>query len=123
MTAKDYLSEIQRLKVIIDQKEKERSYIKAVNKSLFPKEEGKFQKLLLEIDGEIAKSLQKWQEIIGQIYSMPDAKSIRILYMRYVQLKTYEAIAEELSYSECYVMELHKKALKAFEKIFLSPVY
>lgn len=67
--------------------------------------------------------MQKRQEIVGQIYSMPDAKSIRILYMRYVELKTYEAIAEELSYSECYVMELHKKALKAFEKIFLSPVY
>lgn len=123
MTAKDYLSEIHRLQVIIGQKGEERSYLKAVNKSLFPKEEGKLQKLLLEIDGEIAGNLQKMQERIGQIYSMPDIKSIRILYMRYVEFKTYEAIAEELSYSESYVAELHKKALKAFERIFLTSVY
>lgn len=67
-----------------------------------------------QISAEWAAYFKKKQEIVNRIYRMDEAAYIDVLIKRYVELKGFEVIAEEMHYSISYTYELHRKALHAF---------
>ena len=67
-----------------------------------------------QISAERAEYFEKKQQIINLIYQLEDAAYIDVLIKRYVELKGFEVIAEEMHYSISYTYELHRKALHAF---------
>ena len=54
--------------------------------------------------------------IAKQIEDMQDVRHKEVLFMRYVQGQSWNAIAEALSYSEVSIFRLHREALLAFEE-------
>lgn len=67
-----------------------------------------------QIGAERAAYFKKKQEIVNRIHRMDEAAYIDVLIKRYVELKGFEVIAEEMHYSISYTYELHRKALHAF---------
>ena len=67
-----------------------------------------------QINAERAAYFKKKQEIVNRIHRMDEAAYIDVLIKRYVELKGFEVIAEEMHYSISYTYELHRKALHAF---------
>lgn len=56
--------------------------------------------------------------IISQINELKAPYS-KILYLRYVDMKNFEQIADELAYTYQYTLELHGVALLMFSKMWL----
>ena len=61
------------------------------------------------------KFVDKKHTIINQIHTLNDSKHIEILHKRYVEFKSFELIAVEMSYTYQYIRELHGNALRKFE--------
>ena len=61
--------------------------------------------------------IDKKSIIISQIDQMDDETHYEILFSRYVERKTFEKIADEMSYSWRQIIRLHGIALKEFEKL------
>lgn len=79
---------------------------------------------LVDIERETDKLIQVYTEkrqiIISQIDSMEDINFYDVLFHRYIEGKTFEAIADDMHYSWRQVMRIHDDALVAFEKKFGS---
>ena len=79
---------------------------------------------LVDLERETDKLIQvyteKRQVIISQIDSMDDMNFYDVLFHRYIEGKTFEAISEDIHYSWRQVMRIHDDALAAFEKKFGS---
>ena len=79
---------------------------------------------LVDIERETDKLIQvyteKRQVIISQIDSMEDINFYDVLFHRYIEGKTFEAISDDMHYSWRQVMRIHDDALVAFEKKFGS---
>ena len=79
---------------------------------------------LVDLERETDKLIQvyteKRQVIISQIDSMEDMNFYDVLFHRYIEGKTFEAISEDMHYSWRQVMRIHDDALAAFEKKFGS---
>ena len=137
MKAKEYLRQLYRLDVIIKQKlrEKEELYyllrgISGIdysrekvqasrpNEASFAKILEKASRLDEEINSEIDKFIDLKHLIIKQIQSMDEHNYIELLYKRYVEFKDFSTIADEMNFVVQYVIELHGKALKAFERTY-----
>lgn len=71
-----------------------------------------------ELDDIIDLYVDKKSVIISQIDQMEDENHYEILFSRYIERKTFEKIADEMSYSWRQVIRLHGIALKEFEKKF-----
>lgn len=56
-------------------------------------------------------------DAVNLINQMPNALYVRILYKRYLELKPWRKIAEELCYSKNYIAAERNKALEMFEMI------
>lgn len=56
--------------------------------------------------------------IINQVQSLNEDRYMNVLFKRYVEYKSYELIAVEMSYSFDYVKELHRDALNFFKEKF-----
>ena len=54
----------------------------------------------------------KRMEVIGVISKVDDADLNELLYLRYVQLETFEGIAYKMSYSYRHTLRLHGRALE-----------
>lgn len=134
MTAKDYLSKVQTLRTMIEQK-KERineirysaSTAQAIRFDVEKLQGGKHIDKIAdavsqivdmekEVESEIVNLIFKQHEIIKQIQQLDNCNYIKLLYKRYVECKTLQVAAEEMNYSYQYILELHKKALVAFGK-------
>lgn len=137
MKAKEYLRQLYRLDVIIKQKlrEKEELYylLRGISGIDYSREkiqasrpnEAPFAKILEkaagldeEINSEIDKFVDLKHLIIKQIQSMEEHNYIELLYKRYVEFKDFSTIADEMNFVVQYVIELHGKALKAFERTY-----
>lgn len=68
----------------------------------------------------VMKYMAKKRKIIDQIEQLDKPIYARILFLRYVERKTYEEIACETCYSFRNVTRLHKKALAEFENMHLA---
>lgn len=67
-----------------------------------------------EIESDIKELLILKNKIINEIQSMDNPVYINILYKRYVQYKSLEEIAVEMSYVYVHTRRLHGLALQAF---------
>ena len=73
----------------------------------------------LEID-QFADAKEK---IIRQIRGLHNKDYVRVLYKVYVQYKSLKVAAAEMKRSYNYTIEVHRKALEAFEKVYSDLVY
>lgn len=134
MTAKEYLSEVQRVKIIIEQKrEKIKEYrhtvtsLQSVRLDVVKVQGGnncidriggtvsKIVDLETEVENDILNLVNFQDEITKQIQEMKNPNHVQLLYKRYIEGKKLLTIAEEMNYTDQYIREMHGKALKAFE--------
>lgn len=137
MKAKEYLQQLQKLDIVINQKLQElyelkkMQDIKAVDytqeKVHCSKQYGAtFEAILIkiidmenEINAEIDSFIDMKHCIINQIQTLDNSKYMQVLYKRYVEYKRLEMVACEMAYTFQYVVLLHGQALKDFEQNFL----
>ena len=138
MNVKEYLGQLERLEILIEQKKEELKRLRELSASVgsptlsvdkvksgstpkgagFEKNIEKCMLLEEEIRQEIAAFTDKRHTIINQIQGLGNAKYISVLYKRYVEYKRLDEIAEEMHYIYSYTRLLHKKALLEFEKTY-----
>ena len=78
--------------------------------------EGLREEIQRDLDSLVAQK-QEIMQMIGQL-SKPEYQTV--LELRYLSLWTWEKIAMNMNYSENYIYELHRAALKAFEAVAAS---
>lgn len=137
MTAKEYLQQLERADVIIEQKMKEQADLEELSKCVRAIDNGKDRvsssgtgdapfvnpvlKIVMleqEINAEIDKYVDLKRKITGEIQSLQDPQFIKVLFKRYVEYKGFDKIAVELKCSERNVYTIHGQALKDFtEKV------
>lgn len=135
MTAKRYLSELQLIQMEIEQLQEEREmYLEmatSISVRLSPVKvqtsgsvdrigdnTSKAADLARMLDKKVNKLMEKQQEITNMIRGLHDKNFIQVLYKVYVQFKTIKQAAVEMKRSYTYTLELHKKALAAFETVY-----
>lgn len=70
-----------------------------------------------DINHRIDELVSMKQEAFSMINRIPDLDQQNILIGRYIQLKKWEDISDELNFSMQWVYELHGKGLLAFSKV------
>lgn len=133
MTAKEYLSEVQKLQNDIELEQRElqsvrdaatritTSYsgVKVQSNSHYDKVADNATKIA-DLESEIVTDIEQLfalkHRIINQIQGLGNINYVNVLYFRYVELNDFFTIAEQMNYTYQYVVFLHGKALKAFEK-------
>lgn len=68
------------------------------------------------IDEELCSFWDKQDEVTEQIQGLRNMKYMKLLFKVYIQEKSIRQAAGEMRMSYGYVMDLHKKALVAFEE-------
>jgi len=135
MTAKEYLSEVQRLQTIIEQKQERikeiresASTVRGIRFDLEKVQGGgrtdkigdsvaKIIDLEKEVENDIVSLMYRQHEITNQIHRVDNLNYMKILFKRYIESKNFQTIADEMNFTYQYVLELHGKALKAFETV------
>ena len=134
MTAKEYLQQLHKADVIINQRIQEKADLRArlssigsfdyskerVQTSLPERQIARIIDLENEIDSLIDDYVDLKHKIIGEIHNMKKPDHIRILYKRYVENKRLEQITVEMNYTYQYVRELHGYALQEFETTYTN---
>lgn len=133
MTAKEYLGQINRLKIHIEQLKIEYNMIieerggrgvsydehidsGGLSDTCFTNVSKQIE-MEARIEDAMDRLIVKRHEIIQEIQQLEDERHVKILYKRYVEMKTFEQIATELSYDYHWTCKLHGYALKEFDKI------
>ena len=134
MKAKEYLQQLQKLDIIINQKLQELDELKKMGGikcidctmekvQSSQKHCATFENVLIkiidmenEINTDIDKLVNKRHCIINQINELQNVQYIEILYKRYVEYKDLKKIAKEMEYTYDYIRKIHVKALQNFEK-------
>ena len=134
MTIKEYLTQVRKLRILIDQRERELESLRAarfgcvsgVDYGRTPvkgsrRVGGSFEEAAIkavDLEVETAALIVQYNElrhtIIGQIQQLKKPEHMQILYKRYVEEKRWEQIADEMGYDSVYIRSLHGKALFAF---------
>lgn len=137
MTAKEYLKQLKKLDVMINQKAKELEdlRLKATSVGSIDYSKGRSQTnsfkgasfveliehiadLEAEINIDIDKLVDRKHKIIKQIQALDDTNYMEILYKRYVEFKKLEEIAVEMNFTYQYTREIHGYALQEFETTY-----
>lgn len=133
MTAKEYLSELQAMKVKIEQLQEQRqmylematSITAAVNPvrvqtsgtaDRVGDNAAKAADLEKMIDDKTSHFFTRQNEIMYQIQSLHNVEFMQVLFKVYIREKTVKEAAVEMKRSYPYVLKIHKKALAAFEE-------
>lgn len=132
-TPKEYLRQLRTAEIKIEQKEEELERLKSSLESISTGTDGErvqttprdriseevthIVDLEEEINADLGALLMLRNKIINEIQSMDNPVYINILYKRYVQYKSLEEIAVEMSYSYVHIRRLHGYALIQFSKI------
>lgn len=139
MKAKEYLQQLQKLDVLIDQKLKELSDLRSTLTSIggidYSKERvqtspsgdapyvntlTKIVDLDAEINADIDRFVDQKHEIINQIQALQNVDEVDLLHKRYVEYKTFEMIAVEMHYTIRNIYFIHGRALKSFQDAYLE---
>lgn len=135
MTTKEYLSQIERLDRMIQNKLSEISQLKhiATSITIAPKEVnvqvsndkdkmGNAVTKLIDLEKETDKLvddyIDKRKRIIEQIDSIHDTNMYHVLSERYISRKDLSVIAVEMGYSFKQVCRIHGNALSEFERLY-----
>ena len=78
----------------------------------------KIEKMEEELDDLIDKYVDKKNFIVSQIDGIDNETYYHILFARYVEKKTFEKIADEMTYSWRQIIRLHGRALQEFERVY-----
>ena len=133
MDTKQYLQQISRLDRMINNKLSEISQLRelAMSVSAVKNEERvqttpNFDKIgtayckIAEMEEKLDKLIDEYVDkknlIISQIDGIENETYYEILFARYIEKKTFEKIADEMTYSFRNVTRLHGRALQEFEK-------
>ena len=133
MDTKQYLQQISRLDRMINNKLAEISQLRelALSVSAVKNEERvqstpnfdkmgtaycKIEEMEEKLDKLIDEFVNKKNLIISQIDKIENETYYEILFARYIEKKTFEKIADEMTYSWRQVIRLHGRALQEFEK-------
>lgn len=136
--AKRYLQQIRRLDTQINRDIEERHRLKAIATKITPTLKpvvvsgggtqdkladamAKIIDLETEINREIDRLVDVRNAVIATIDKVEDDRLHKVLTKRYVELKTFEQIACEISCSYQWVCKLHGTALQVVEKIIKNP--
>ena len=138
MNAKEYLRNLRRMDMHIDQRQKEldmlvksRTYFSSFDYAKdrvqtstdgqgFTRLSDKLVDMCNEINAEIDVFADKRHEIIAKIQAMEHIEYADLLFKRYVEYKTFEQISCEMNYAYNYVCNLHGAALKEFQDSHLT---
>ena len=144
MTAKEYLRQLKRLEIKIDQRRQERDRLlsdamgngsprlsrdrvqTSVSGDTMGEKLVECADIQTEIDALIKKLVADRHRIIGEIHLLTDARYIQILYLHYVEGKRLEDVAETMvktngePYSYDHIASLHGMALQEFDRIILK---
>ena len=129
---KEYLRQLHRLELCIEQRQGELNRLRELigcnaidygeriqtspSADSIPNEVIRRAELEADISRKIERFLQLKHKIINEIQSLDNAVYVKILYMRYVEYKSLDEIAEKMNYSYRQVLRLHGTALKEFRK-------
>lgn len=69
-----------------------------------------------ELMESAAELEEKKIEIMKRIHRISRPEYVELLYLRYVEMMSWEAIAEKMCYSIQHLFKLHRKALTIFAK-------
>ena len=133
MDTKQYLQQISRLDRMINNKLSEISQLRelAMSVSAVKNEERvqntpnfdkigtaycKIEEMEEKLDKLIDEYVDKKNLIISQIDKIDNEAYYEILFARYIEKKTFEKIADEMTYSFRQIIRLHGRALQEFEK-------
>ena len=133
MDTKQYLQQISRLDRMIQNKLAEISQLRelAMSVSAVKNEERvqntpnfdkigtaycKIEEMEEKLDKLIDEYVDKKNLIISQIDKIDNEAYYEILFARYIEKKTFEKIADEMTYSFRQIIRLHGGALQEFEK-------
>ncbi|MGN1031662.1 MAG: hypothetical protein ACI4PQ_08680 [Butyricicoccaceae bacterium] len=130
MTAKQYLSQLRKLDIQINQKQQELYELRCAAERVTPASGdgfggvggsdrvGNIVARMGDLDDEINDDIDRLVDmrhlIINQIQQLEDARYIDILFKRYVEHKSLEQISVEMNYSYQPVRRMHGHALQAF---------
>lgn len=136
-TPKEYLRQLKTASIKIEQKEDELERLKAAAESISANNEServqttpkdrvsedvaRIMDLKEEINRDIGELLILKNKIINEIQSLDSHVYIDILYKRYVEYKTLEEIAVEMSYSYDHIRRMHGYALEYFKRCHTMP--
>jgi DNA-directed RNA polymerase specialized sigma subunit len=70
-----------------------------------------------EINNDIDLLLEKKNEVLAVISQLEKPIQYNVLRKKYFQFKNLKSIAEEMSYTYQYILEVHSEALKNVQKI------
>ena len=135
LETKKYLSQIERLDRVIQNKLTEIYQLKTMacnivvstenervqssgDKERMASTVAKIVDIEREIDSLIDTQLERKNVIIGQIESLENNDMYHILFNRYVKRASFGDIAKEMNYSERHIITLHGEALQEFERKF-----
>lgn len=76
-----------------------------------------------EINAEIDRFVDAKEQIIREIRELRDVNYVQVLFKVYVQFKSLKVSALEMKRSYNFVLDVHKKALKAFEEMHENLTY
>ena len=135
MTAKQYLSRIEKLDMLIESKKDELNSFRDTLPDLpsqnlseervqtSPQKDASFTRSIervMEMEAAIDKYRDERQEIIDNIYSLSSTSYIKVLSRKYIYHKSLRMVSKELEYSYDWVMKSHKAGLSEIEKLIVA---
>jgi hypothetical protein len=135
MTAKEYLSRIEKLDMLIESKKDELNSFRDTLPDLpsqnlseervqtSPQKDASFTRSIervMEMEAAIDKYRDERQEIIDNIYSLSSTSYIKVLSRKYIYHKSLRMVSKELEYSYDWVMKSHKAGLSEIEKLIVA---
>lgn len=133
MTAKEYLQQLHKIDVMINQRIQEKAelreklssigsfdYSKERVQTSLPEGAGYERQIarIIDLENEIDSLIDDYADlkhkIIGEIHELKNSKHIEILYKRYIEDKKLQQVAIEMGYSYDYIKHTHGYALQKF---------
>lgn len=124
MDAKDFLKQVRKIDILVDNKQREIDRLK--NKAYYPKNNS-FESTMVkvidygkELNSMIDTLIDKKKEVQAVVDQIDNADMIDIIYKRYFLFETWEQIAEDKNYTFQWLHKLHAKALKKVQNLLKS---
>jgi hypothetical protein len=136
MTAKEYLQQIRKIDLLIQNKLEQaqelrsKLEVKGINfesdgSTSATRNVTKMNDLIVsvvtleeEINQQIDLLINKKREVMELIDSLDNADEISLLYKRYFNYKKWEEIAVDMNYTYRGILKIHGRALQNLEKVF-----
>ena len=70
-----------------------------------------------ELESEMSQLLTIQKDIMGTVSKLTRPTEHRIIYLRYIECKTWQAIADDIGYTYQHTVRLHGSALKHLQDV------